>query len=108
MMMLGGKMASTRGNNDELNEYELQRQSIIANNKRKLDSLNLPTMGTMIQAGQTKKRTRELIPQVMHQLEAMLCVQGHKETLLKMQMSRLVKVLVVNQLEISYAIMKVM
>ncbi|KAF0913553.1 hypothetical protein E2562_023290 [Oryza meyeriana var. granulata] len=55
-------MAGARGNNDELNEYELQRQSTIANNKRKLDSLNLPTMGTMIQAGQTKKRTKRTYP----------------------------------------------
>lgn len=129
-------MASARGNEGEepiINEYEQQRLERIASNKRKLDALKVPRLSNAAHHSQTRKRTKVLINifvvivsahffyylhhhvlllqkthiQVTLQLEDIIFVQGHKEIMLRMQMSRLVKI-IVNQLEISYVTMMVM
>ena len=50
---------------------------------------------------------RELITEVMQQVKVTICVRGHKEVL-RLQKIRLMRILIVNQLEISYVTMKVL
>lgn len=51
---------------------------------------------------------RELITEVMQQVKVTICVRGHKEVVLRLQKIRLMRILIVNQLEISYVTMKVL
>lgn len=53
-------MASGRRRDKDasLNEYEEQRLATIAENKRRLEALNIPTLSNMNQHGRTTKRTK--------------------------------------------------
>lgn len=50
---------------------------------------------------------RELITPVLLQLNVIICAQGHKGIYLRMQMTKLMQILVVNQMEILYVTMMV-
>jgi hypothetical protein len=61
LLSIGEKMANARRKLNEIvpNMYEEQRLATIAHNKRRLDALNIPTLGDMQhQQGQPKKRTK--------------------------------------------------
>ena len=51
-------MASVRGSNEDALAYEQMRLAMIASNKRKLDSLNLPSMVNVAPKGPPKKRKK--------------------------------------------------
>ncbi|XP_008652536.2 uncharacterized protein [Zea mays] len=55
-------MASGRRRDKDasLNEYEEQRLATIAENKRRLEALNIPTLSNMNQHGRTTKRTKRI------------------------------------------------
>ena len=149
-------MASARGSNEDALAYEQIRLATIASNKKKLDSLNLASMLNVAPKDPSKIRKkacpnmfisaffiitidsimflccRGLITQVLQQLKITICVQGHKEIVLRRreklqqmkviicaqgrkeillrrtQMSRMVKILSANQLEISQVTMMVL
>lgn len=124
-----------RNNKDvPINPYEQRRNEQIEINNQMLDALNLPRMNSSGQNVQPSTRTkvcrdlfsttiiayfltniytilylfcREFNNQVMQQLKVTIYV-GHKEIVLKMQMSRLKKILSISQPEMIYAAMKVL
>ena len=53
-------MSSARGNNKEafINPYELQKIAQCARNKKKFESLNLPSMKDIVQLIQARKRIK--------------------------------------------------
>lgn len=75
-------MSSARRNDKEvpITVYEKQKLENIARNKEKLQALNLPIMSTIPQPGQPSKRRKLMV---------ILCDQGHKEILVRLQMCRL-------------------
>jgi hypothetical protein len=120
-------MSRPKRNNKDVpvNLYEQHRNEQIEINNQRLEALNLPRMNSSGQNVQPSKRKvlyrllfmttiiayfltniytimclfcRELNNQVMQQLKVTICA-GHKEIVLKMQMSRLKKILSISQLK---------
>jgi len=130
-------MSRPKRNNKDVpvNPYEQLRDDQIEINNQKLEALSLPRINSSGQNVQPSKRTKVFYRllftttiiayfltniftimclfcrghnnQVTQQLLVTICV-GHKEIMLKMQMSRLKKILSTSHLEMFYATMKVL
>lgn len=88
-------MPSARRNNEDapLIEIELERNANIARNKAVLASLIPPR--PEVQHDQAKKKIKRLITQVLlqlHQLHNIICAQGHREIMLRVHKSGLMKI----------------